>query len=173
MGSLPCKGLPRHFGGLSVFFGGEPLYDPGEVPPGFLGRGLPGQLGPPMLEVPQAPWCPRRMSPRSLSSIWTTWWRPPCLPGPPGGGPSGPPRSPNGGPPGPPGPPRGGISRSPLVTRDLKGPPKQSFIWQSGSTLDQSIVDMNWSVMQLLTATTGSYHCAIAATNAAKSWLCK
>ena len=41
-------------------------------------------------------------------------------------------------------------------------------MWQSGSALDQSIVGMNRSVMQLLTAQTGS-QCAIVATNTVKS----
>ena len=51
--------------------------------------------------------------------------------------------------PGPPGPPGGGSSGPP---GDLgpQGPPRWSFMWQSGSAIDQSIADMNRSVMWLL-----------------------
>ena len=62
-------------------------------------------------------------------SIWISWWRSLGPPGPPGGGPLGPP--------GDAGP---------------QGPARQSFIWQSGLALNQSIADMNRSVVQLLTA---------------------
>ena len=64
--------------------------------------------------------------PSRRRSSWTPWWR---SPSPPGGSPSGPP----------------GDSIP-------QGPPRQSFIWQNGLTLDQSIADMNKSVMQLGTA---------------------
>ena len=84
------------------------------------------------------------------------------LPGPPGGGclvlldplfevPPGPPGSPRGGPPGPPSSP-GGSSSGPPCDSGSQGPPRQLFMWQSGSALDQSSADMNRSVMQLLTA---------------------
>ena len=72
----------------------------------------------------------------------------PGQPGPPSEDAPGPPGSPNGGPPGPLGPPGGGSSGP----TDDSGPTQLSFIWQSGSALDQSIADMNWSVIQLLTA---------------------
>ena len=65
------KGLPRHFGGLSIFSGGRPSYDLGEGFLGFPGRG-PLVCLDPMIEVHQTPWLPRRRSPWSA---WTTWWR--------------------------------------------------------------------------------------------------
>ena len=58
---------------------------------------------------------------------------------------------PGGGPPGPPGP-SGGGSSGPPGDLGSQGPARLSFIWQSGSALDQSIADMNRSVMQLLNA---------------------
>ena len=76
---------------------------------------------------------------------------PPSLPGPPGGGLPGPPGSTNGGLPGPPGPPGGG-SLGPSGDSGSQCSSRQSFMWQSGSALDQSIADMNRSIMQLLTA---------------------
>ena len=87
--------------------------------------------------------------------LWP-WIRTPSFPGrgpprPPGGGPSGVPGSLSGGPPDPPGPPGGGSS-CPSGDSGSQGPPRQSFMWQSGLALDQSIVDMDRSVMQLLTA---------------------
>ena len=84
-------------------------------------------------------------------SAWTTWLRPPGLPDPPGGGLPGPPGSPGVVLSGPPGTPGGGTSDPPsdLGSQVLPG---QSFMWQRYSTLDQSIADMNQSVMQLLTA---------------------
>ena len=52
---------------------------------------------------------------------------------------------------GPPDPP-GGVSPGPPGDSGSEGPAGQSFMWESGSALDQSISDMNRSVMQLLTA---------------------
>ena len=69
----------------------------------------------------------------------------PGLPGLPGGGSSGPP----------------GDSGS-------QGPPRQSFMWQSGSALDQIIADMNRSIMQLLTAQQ-AVNAQFAATNTEES----
>ena len=74
-----------------------------------------------------------------MEAPWCAWA--------PGGGPPGPP---SGGLPAPPGPPGGGSSGPPDDSRS-QDPPGQSFMWQSSSTLDESIVDMNQSVMQLLT----------------------
>ena len=48
-------------------------------------------------------------------------------------------------------PPGGGSSGPPNDSGSLDQP-GQSFMWQSGSTLDQSIADMKRAVMQLLTA---------------------
>ena len=84
------------------------------------------------------PWIPRR----SPWSIWTTWWRPLGLPGPPDWGTPWFPFE---------GPPvylalQEVVLQVPLVPWDLKAH------WQSGSTLDQSILDRNQSVIQLLTA---------------------
>ena len=92
------------------------------------------------MEVPLAPWLPRRMSPG-----------PSGLPGPPGGCPPEPTGTPSGGSPSPAGPPGGGSLGLPgdLESQD---PPRQVFIWQGGSALDQSIVNLNRYVMQLLTA---------------------
>ena len=70
------------------------------------------------------------------TSLWSTlapWWRSP--------GPSDPP---------------GGVSPGSPGDSGSQGPAGQSFMWESGSALDQSISDMNRSVMQLLTAPTGS-----------------
>ena len=44
------------------------------------------------------------------------------------------------------------VLQVPLVTQDPQSSPRQSFIWQSGLSLDYSIADMNRLVMQLLTA---------------------
>ena len=84
-------------------------------------------------EVPQAPWLQRMRYPWSIWTtlwtspwtIWISWWRSSRSTWPSRGGFSGPP----------------GDSGS-------QGPPGQSFMWQRGSTLDQRIVDMHWSVMQ-------------------------
>ena len=84
-------------------------------------------------------WPRRRLS-------WLPRTGAPCCPGCPG---EGPPRSPSGGPQGSSGPPGGG-SLGPPGDLGSQGPPRQLFIWQSGSALDQIIVDMNRSVMQLL-----------------------
>ena len=57
------EGLPKHFGGLSIFSGGGTPYDPGgnplvEVPqaPGFLGGGPPGPPWPPGVGPPCPTW---------------------------------------------------------------------------------------------------------------------
>ena len=70
---------------------------------------------------------------------------------PPHGAPPVPPASPNGDPPVPHGPPGGG-SLGPPGDSGSQDPPRQSFMWQSGSALGQSIVDMNRSLMQLFAA---------------------
>ena len=65
------EGLPRNFGGPSVFSCGGLPFNPGGGVPGFQGQGSPGPLAS-LVEVFQDPWLPRRRSPRSL---WTPWWR--------------------------------------------------------------------------------------------------
>ena len=134
-----CEGLLRHFGGLSIFSTGGPLMtqedtllvSQEEVPLICLDS---------LMEVPRPPGFPGGGPPG-----------PPGLSGLPGGGPLGPPGSASGDPPGPPGSPGGGSS-CPSGDSGSQGSPGQSFMWQSGSTLDQSIEDMNRSVIQLLTA---------------------
>ena len=68
--------------------------------------------------------------------------------------------------PGPPGPHGGGSSGSPS---DLgsQGPPRHSFIWQSGAPLHQSIADMN--VCYAAVDCPAGSQCATAATNTAES----
>ena len=59
--------------------------------------------------------------------------------------------TPAGGSPSPTGHP-GGSSSGPSNDLRFQGPPRHLFTWQSSSALDQSMVDMNRSVMQLFTA---------------------
>ena len=73
------------------------------------------------------------------------------LPGSLGWGYFGPPGSLSGSLLGPLDPPEGGSLGTPGDSGS-QDPPRHSFIWQSGLTLDQSIADMNTSVMQLLAA---------------------
>ena len=77
--------------------------------------------------------------------------RPPDFPGGAPSGPPGPSGPTDGGLPGPPSPPEGGSS-GPSGDLGSQGLPGQSFMWQSGSILDQSIADRKKSVTQLLTA---------------------
>ena len=128
------KGLPRHLGCLSVFSGGGPPYDPGGGPLGFSGRGPLGSTG----EGPFGPLASQVKVPKvHLDHLVKA----PGLSGPPGGGPFGLPGDPG-----------------------SQSPPRQSFILQSSSTLDQSIADMNWFVRQPMCNC--SYKCS-------KTRLCK
>ena len=59
------EGLPRHFCGPSVFSSGGCPLDSGGDPPGFPSQG-PLALPDTLVEILQAPWLPRRRSPRSF-----------------------------------------------------------------------------------------------------------
>ena len=103
----------------------------------------------------EAPWFPRK---RSMVSMDLLVEIPQAhlasqkeVPSPPDGGPLGLPGSPGGDSGGPPGP-LGGGSLGPPGDSGYQGPPRQSFMWQGGSALDQNFADMNRSAMQLLTA---------------------
>ena len=87
-----------------------------------------------LVVIPPVPWYPRKGSP------WSAWT--------PAGGLLGLSVSLGGGLLGPPG---GGSSDYPGDS-GFQGPPRQLVMWQNGPTLDESIADMNRSLMQLLTA---------------------
>ena len=93
-GFLYHEGLPRHFGGLSIFSGGGPPYDPGERP-------LVSQEEVPVVNLDPLDGGP----PGPLASQEEVPLGPHSLPGPPGAGTPGPPRSHSGVLPGPSGPP--------------------------------------------------------------------